>query len=62
MPFYVTSILMGSDMNVGILLGFSFGTHENKTAYQLILEAIEQELEFSIRQVPPIHWNLHMDI
>ena len=32
MPMYVTSIIMGSAMNIGIPLGFAFGSGEDKEA------------------------------
>ena len=34
MPFYVTSIIMGSVMNIGIPLGFAFGSGEDKNLYE----------------------------
>ena len=48
MPMYVTSIIMASSMNVGIPLGFSFGSGEDKTLYQRHFAAFSEQLGVDI--------------
>lgn len=43
MPMYVTSIIMGASMNIGIPLGFSFGSTEDKKLYEKHFAAFEEQ-------------------
>ena len=43
MPMYVTSIIMAATMNIGIPLGFAFGSGEDKKLYEKHFEAFSQQ-------------------
>ena len=48
MPFYVTSILMGSFMNIGFPLGFAFGNSEDKSLYERHFKAYSAQTGIDI--------------
>ena len=49
MPFYVTSILMGSAHNTGIPLAFAFGNSEDRNLYLELLNTFQQTVDYNIR-------------
>ena len=50
LPYYVTSILMGSICNVGVPLGFSFGPSEDKNLYKTFYEEFKKEINIDLTQ------------
>ena len=43
MPMYVTSIIMASTMNIGIPIGFAFGSGEDKSLYERHFKAFSEQ-------------------
>ena len=48
MPVYVTSIIMGCSMNIGIPLGFAFGSGEDKLLYEQHFNAFAAQTGISL--------------
>ena len=51
MPMYVTSIIMGSAMNIGIPLGFAFGSGEDKSLYARHFQAFAEQMGIDLSKL-----------
>ena len=50
LPYFTTSIIMGSKYNTGFALGYSFGPTEKSDYYLLLLNAIEKKCSFGFQK------------
>lgn len=51
MPMFVTSIIMASTMNIGIPVGFAFGSGEDKTLYNRHFKAFKEKAAIDISKL-----------